>query len=228
MQDPRARRWLIAMLAVLALLPILTTLMDWSGQILLRGLGIFVLLALGLNILLGVAGVLDLGYAISFALGGYAAAIITLRLNVDFIWVLLASAGLAGLFGLIRGAASLRLRGDYLAVATLALGLMAQQVIVSGGDLTGRALALLAAITGNIGRSGGGFSVYVGQYKVRVDVSSWWYPGGKKAKVCPSVYFVAGRTPTMHPDVPYPKQGWHGTGLAASTMEGFIWSIRES
>ena len=130
------------MLAVLALLPILTTLMDWSGQILLRGLGIFVLLALGLNILLGVAGVLDLGYAISFALGGYAAAIITLRLNVDFIWVLLASAGLAGLFGLIKGAASLRLRGDYLAVATLALGLMAQQVIVNGGDLTGRAQGL--------------------------------------------------------------------------------------
>ncbi len=78
------------------------------------------------------------------------------------------------------------------------------------GDLTGRVLALLAALTGNIGKSGGGFSVYVGQYKVRVDVSSWWYPGGKKAKVCPTVYFVRGRTDTMHPDVPYPKNGWHG------------------
>lgn len=78
------------------------------------------------------------------------------------------------------------------------------------GDLTGRAFALLATMTGNIGVSGGGFSVYVGQYKVRVDTSPWWSPDGKKAKVCPSVYFVRGRTETMHPDVPYPKNGWHG------------------
>ena len=78
------------------------------------------------------------------------------------------------------------------------------------GDLTGRVFALLSALTGNIGRSGGGFSVYVGQYKVRVDTSPWWNPGGKKAKVCPSIYFVRGRTETMHPDVPYPKNGWHG------------------
>jgi anaerobic selenocysteine-containing dehydrogenase len=78
------------------------------------------------------------------------------------------------------------------------------------GDMTGRAFALLAALTGNVGRSGGGFSVYVGQYKVRVDASPWWNPGGKRARVCPSIYFVRGRTDTMHPDVPYPKNGWHG------------------
>ena len=78
------------------------------------------------------------------------------------------------------------------------------------GDLTGRAFALLAALTGNIGRSGGGFSVYVGQYKVRVDTSPWWNAGDTKAKVVPSVYFVRGRTDTMHPDVPYPANGWHG------------------
>ena len=78
------------------------------------------------------------------------------------------------------------------------------------GDLTGRALALLATLTGNIGRSGGGFSVYVGQYKVRVDTSPWWNPGGTKAHVVPSIYFVRGRTETMNPTVPYPEQGWHG------------------
>lgn len=77
------------------------------------------------------------------------------------------------------------------------------------GDLTGRAFAMLAALTGNIGVSGGGFSVYVGQYKVRVDTSPWWAPGGTKAHVVPSIYFVRGKTETMHPDVPYPKQGWH-------------------
>ncbi|HEU5287006.1 MAG TPA: molybdopterin-dependent oxidoreductase [Candidatus Limnocylindria bacterium] len=78
------------------------------------------------------------------------------------------------------------------------------------GDLTGRAFGLLSALTGNVGRSGGGFSVYVGQYKVRVDTSPWWNPGGQKAKVVPSIYFVRGKTATMSADVPYPKNGWHG------------------
>ncbi len=136
-QNPRARRWLIAMLVVLAVLPIVVHLFNWDGQVLLRGLGIFILLTLGLNILLGVAGVLDLGYAMSFALGGYVAGILTLHVRLDFIWVLFASAAAAGLFGLLKGRAALRLRGDYLAVATLALGLITQQVIMNGGDLTG-------------------------------------------------------------------------------------------
>jgi anaerobic selenocysteine-containing dehydrogenase len=76
------------------------------------------------------------------------------------------------------------------------------------GDLTGRAFALLASLTGNVGRSGGGFSVYVGQYKVRVDTSPWWNLGEVKAHVVPSVYFVRGRTATMNPTVPYPEHGW--------------------
>jgi anaerobic selenocysteine-containing dehydrogenase len=86
------------------------------------------------------------------------------------------------------------------------------------GDLTGRAFALLAALTGNIGISGGGFSVYVGQYKVRVDTSPWWSPGGTKAHVVPSIYFVRGRTETMHPNVPYPEQGWHGLVCTFANM----------
>jgi anaerobic dimethyl sulfoxide reductase subunit A len=76
------------------------------------------------------------------------------------------------------------------------------------GDLNGRALGLLASLTGNVGRSGGGFSVYVGQYKVRVDTSPWWNIGDKKAKVVPSIYFTRGRTDTMNQNVPFPKNGW--------------------
>ena len=143
-QTPRARRRLICLLIGLALLPIVTTIFNLNGQILLRGLGIFILLTLGLNILLGVAGVLDLGYAMSFAMGGYVAAILTLHFKLDFILVMLVSALLAGLFGLLKGSAATRLRGDYLAVATLALGLITQQVIVNGGDLTGGASGLSA------------------------------------------------------------------------------------
>jgi len=86
------------------------------------------------------------------------------------------------------------------------------------GDLTGRAFALLAALTGNIGKSGGGFSVYVGQYKVRVNTAPWWNAGETKANVVPSVYFVRGRTETMHPDVPYPENGWHGLVCTFANM----------
>ena len=91
------------------------------------------------------------------------------------------------------------------------------------GDLTGRAFALLATVTGNIGRSGGGFSVYVGQYKVRVDTSDWWSPGGKKAHVVPSIYFVRGRTDTMHPSVPYPENGFKALFCTFANM--FIQSM---
>ena len=86
------------------------------------------------------------------------------------------------------------------------------------GDLTGRAFALLATLTGNIGKSGGGFSVYVGQYKVRVDTAAWWNAGESKAKVVPSVYFVRGPTPTMHPNVPYPANGFHGLVCTFANM----------
>lgn len=78
------------------------------------------------------------------------------------------------------------------------------------GDLTGRAFALLAALSGNVGKPGGGFSVYVGQYKVRVEVAPWWNAGEARARIVPSIYFVRGPTETMHPDVPYPKAGWRG------------------
>ncbi len=136
-QSSPARYWLFGLVGILAILPLVTNLFHWDGQVLLRGLGIFILLTLGLNMLLGVAGVLDLGYAMSFALGGYTAAILTSRGGIDLVWVLLASGGVAGVFGLLKGSAAMRLRGDYLAVATLALGLITQQVIMNGGNFTG-------------------------------------------------------------------------------------------
>ncbi len=76
------------------------------------------------------------------------------------------------------------------------------------GDLIGRAYALLATMTGNIGRSGGGFSVYVGQYRVRLDTSPWWSPDGQSAPIVPTIYFLRGPSETMHPDVPYPESGF--------------------
>src|SRR5438046_9006113 len=88
---------------------------------------IYTVLALGLNIVVGYAGLLDLGYAAFFAIGGYTAAFLTspsspLPIHTDF-WVALPVSWLiAALFGLILGAPTLRSRGDYLAIVTLAFG----------------------------------------------------------------------------------------------------------
>ena len=142
-QSRNARRWLIILFAALVILPILTSQFKLTDDIILRGLGIFILLTLGLNILLGLAGVLDLGYATSFAIGAYTAAIITNRYGslvfpqFDFTIVLAISAATAALFGAVKGATATRLHGDYLAVATLALGLLTEQAITNGGFLTG-------------------------------------------------------------------------------------------
>ena len=86
------------------------------------------------------------------------------------------------------------------------------------GDLQGRALALCAALTGNIGQSGGGFSVYVGQYKVRVKWGPWVNAGEDKAKTVASIYFIGGPTPDMHPDVPYPAAGYKGLFCTFANM----------
>lgn len=99
---------------------------------------LYVLLALGLNIVVGYAGLLDLGYVAFFAIGAYMYALLASpQLTDNFPWiaamfpngmhlplwiVIPASAGLAGLFGVLLGAPTLRLRGDYLAIVTLGFG----------------------------------------------------------------------------------------------------------
>jgi branched-chain amino acid transport system permease protein len=86
---------------------------------------VFVVLALGLNIVVGYAGLLDLGYAAFFAIGAYTTGILTWPahgLEWNFWIVLWISVVVAALFGVIIGAPTLRVRGDYLAIITLAFG----------------------------------------------------------------------------------------------------------
>jgi branched-chain amino acid transport system permease protein len=87
--------------------------------------GIYVLLTLGLNIVVGYAGLLDLGYVAFYAIGAYSYALVAspqLGLHVPF-WLVLPIAPLvAALFGVLLGAPTLRLRGDYLAIVTLGFG----------------------------------------------------------------------------------------------------------
>ncbi|MBX6341866.1 MAG: branched-chain amino acid ABC transporter permease, partial [Thermomicrobiaceae bacterium] len=103
---------------------------------------VYVLLAVGLNIVVGYAGLLDLGYAAFFAIGAYTAAFLTspqspLPARTDF-WVAMAiSFFVAMLFGVILGAPTLRLRGDYLAIVTLGFGEIVPRVFLNLERWTG-------------------------------------------------------------------------------------------
>jgi branched-chain amino acid transport system permease protein len=96
------------------------------------------LLALGLNIVVGLAGLLDLGYAAFFAIGGYTAAFLTSPisplapyLQVNFYAAMVLAFITAAVFGLLLGAPTLRLRGDYLAIVTLAFGEIVPRVFLN-------------------------------------------------------------------------------------------------
>jgi len=83
---------------------------------------IYVMLGLGLNIVVGVAGLLDLGYVAFYAVGAYSYALLNLHFGIGFWSALPISALLAAFFGVILGFPVLRLRGDYLAIVTLGFG----------------------------------------------------------------------------------------------------------
>ncbi|OCJ15057.1 branched-chain amino acid ABC transporter permease [Rhizobium sp. AC44/96] len=97
---------------------------------------IYVMLAWGLNIVVGLAGLLDLGYVAFYAVGAYSYALLSSYFGLSF-WLLLPMSGiLAALWGVILGFPVLRLRGDYLAIVTLAFGEIIRLVIINWTDLT--------------------------------------------------------------------------------------------
>lgn len=96
----------------------------------------YIMLGWGLNIVVGLAGLLDLGYVAFYAVGAYSYALISTHFGVSF-WIALPLAGmLAGLWGLILGFPVLRLRGDYLAIVTLAFGEIIRIVLINWYSLT--------------------------------------------------------------------------------------------
>ena len=97
---------------------------------------IYVMLGWGLNIVVGLAGLLDLGYVAFYAVGAYSYALLAKNFGFTF-WLLLPLAGiLSSFWGILLGFPVLRLRGDYLAIVTLAFGEIIRLVLINFVDLT--------------------------------------------------------------------------------------------
>jgi branched-chain amino acid transport system permease protein len=94
---------------------------DWA-TVLVYPIAVYVALAIGLNVVVGYAGLLDLGYVAFFAIGGYAMAVLGTMWGWSFWEILVVGVLLTSVSGLILGAPTLRLRGDYLAIVTLGFG----------------------------------------------------------------------------------------------------------
>jgi branched-chain amino acid transport system permease protein len=136
-RDPRS----MALLGLVIVLAVVYPLVDRNASHVSAAAdaGVFVLLALGLNIVVGYAGLLDLGYAAFFAIGSYAYGFLAsprFGLHVSF-WLMLPIAGVcAAIFGIILGAPTLRLRGDYLAIVTLGFGEIVPVIFLNADKYT--------------------------------------------------------------------------------------------
>jgi branched-chain amino acid transport system permease protein len=126
--NDRHYRWFAwgAVVLVLLALPFITEAVLGRSWVRIIAVSLlFVMLALGLNIVVGFAGLLDLGYIAFFAVGAYSYALLAspqFAVHWPFLLLLPLGAAIAAVFGILLGAPTLRLRGDYLAIVTLGFG----------------------------------------------------------------------------------------------------------
>ncbi len=119
-------QWLrgLVLLVLAAGIPLLAQLTSQPAYVVnvLVSVGIYMVLAMGLNVVVGMAGLLDLGYIAFFAVGAYSMAILSTQFGWTFWMVLPVAAALSAGVGVLLGAPTLPLRGDYLAIVTLGFG----------------------------------------------------------------------------------------------------------
>jgi branched-chain amino acid transport system permease protein len=105
--------------------------------ILVYPVGMYILMALGLNIVVGKSGLLDLGYVAFFAIGAYTAAILGTKTTLNIWEILPMGMGFAMLAGVLLGIPTLRLRGDYLAIVTLGFGEIVRIAVLNTNSIGG-------------------------------------------------------------------------------------------
>jgi len=133
-ESDQQRWWLLALFAISLTLPFLAS--KYWLTVLIQAM-IYVLLGLGLNIVVGLAGLLDLGYVAFYAVGAYGLALGAQYLDLGFWSALPLAAMLAALFGGILGFPVLRMHGDYLAIVTLGFGEIIRLVLNNWLEFTG-------------------------------------------------------------------------------------------
>ena len=143
--DPIGRRWerlpwwgkalvLVGILAFVVWYP--TTLDRYWQSVLFFPVGVYILLALGLNVVVGLTGMLDLGYVAFFAVGAYTTAKLTADNGTFTAWeVVFLAVVVAMAAGVTLGGPTLRLRGDYLAIVTLGFGEIVRLIALNSGSL---------------------------------------------------------------------------------------------
>lgn len=146
MRDPFAFAIILAIILIVAFYPFIDEWIKFRKITDVIPIMIYIILALGLNVVVGYAGLLDLGYAAFFAIGAYVAGLLTSPrsvLNADGLhwwsnfWIAIVVAFLVAIMaGVILGAPTLRLRGDYLAIVTLGFGEIVPVVFRNATDLT--------------------------------------------------------------------------------------------
>jgi branched-chain amino acid transport system permease protein len=133
-------------IAAALLFPVVNNILGLGWEAKAIPITLFIVLALGLNVVVGFAGLLDLGYAAFFAIGAYTMAFLTSTVSpigfvregnhVNFFLAMFISAAVAAIFGVLLGAPTLRLRGDYLAIVTLGFGEIVPLVIKNVPEIT--------------------------------------------------------------------------------------------
>jgi branched-chain amino acid transport system permease protein len=143
---PKTTRWLITLLIIVFIyllpslnLPILPTQEADFTSLLAGTIVPYIMIALGLNVVVGMAGMLDLGYVGFYAVGAYSLAVLTTEhASVPWLLAVFLSIIISMFAGVLLGAPTLRLRGDYLAIVTLGFGeiirLLAQETDWLGGS----------------------------------------------------------------------------------------------
>jgi branched-chain amino acid transport system permease protein len=118
MNDRRTLLWALAAVLLAVAPPFLD---DYKVAV-LNQVGIYAILGLSLNLIVGHAGLFNLGHAAFYAVGAYTAAILNTRFHIPILWLLPVSALFAGLFALIIARPIIHLRGDYLCIVTIGVG----------------------------------------------------------------------------------------------------------
>ena len=119
MKQHYQRYALIAGIILLAILPLFLN--SYQSDV-LNNIGLYALLALSLNLILGEAGLFNMGHAAFYAVGAYTTAIVNTRYGIPILWTLPLSALVAGLFALAVARPVVHLRGDYLMIVTIGVG----------------------------------------------------------------------------------------------------------